>query len=46
MLSMTIFGMLEYVQGMNDLLSPLYFVVGEEALAFWMFTDLMQRQVL
>ncbi|KAH8915648.1 RabGAP/TBC [Atractiella rhizophila] len=35
---------LGYVQGMSDLLSPIYVVVeGDEALAFWCFVGLMQR---
>ena len=34
---------LGYVQGMSDLLSPLYAVFQDDALAFWCFTHFMQR---
>ncbi|CAO3589540.1 unnamed protein product [Absidia cylindrospora] len=34
---------LGYVQGMSDLLSPLYAVIGDEALAFWAFVGFMGR---
>ncbi|GAB5585524.1 GTPase activating protein [Umbelopsis nana] len=34
---------LGYVQGMSDLLSPVYAVVEEEGLAFWAFTGFMDR---
>ncbi|CAO3618918.1 unnamed protein product [Cunninghamella echinulata] len=34
---------LGYVQGMSDLLSPLYAVIGDEALAFWAFVGFMER---
>jgi hypothetical protein len=34
---------LGYVQGMSDLLSPLYAVFQDDALAFWCFTRFMQR---
>lgn len=34
---------LGYVQGMNDLLSPLYFVIRDEALTFWAFSKFMER---
>ena len=34
-----------YVQGMSDLLAPVYAVCEEDALAFWCFAGLMQRMV-
>ena len=34
---------LGYVQGMSDLLSPLYAVFQDDAVAFWCFTKFMQR---
>ena len=34
---------LGYVQGMSDLLSPLYAVFQDDALAFWCFTSFMRR---
>ncbi|RDA88246.1 hypothetical protein CP532_0319 [Ophiocordyceps camponoti-leonardi (nom. inval.)] len=34
---------LGYVQGMSDLLSPLYAVTQDDALAFWAFEHFMQR---
>ncbi|KAI7898359.1 rab-GTPase-TBC domain-containing protein [Cokeromyces recurvatus] len=34
---------LGYVQGMSDLLSPLYAVISEEPLAFWSFVGFMER---
>ncbi|KAI8637932.1 rab-GTPase-TBC domain-containing protein [Parasitella parasitica] len=34
---------LGYVQGMSDLLSPLYAVIGEEPLSFWAFAGFMER---
>ena len=34
---------LGYVQGMSDLLSPLYAVFQDDALAFWAFTRFMRR---
>ncbi|KAI8064510.1 rab-GTPase-TBC domain-containing protein [Gongronella butleri] len=34
---------LGYVQGMSDLLSPLYAVLDDEALAFWTFVAFMER---
>ncbi|PHZ14649.1 RabGAP/TBC [Rhizopus microsporus ATCC 52813] len=34
---------LGYVQGMSDLLSPIYAVMGEEYLAFWSFVGYMER---
>lgn len=36
---------LGYVQGMSDLLSPLYAIIGEEPLAFWAFVGFMDRMV-
>lgn len=36
---------LGYVQGMSDLLSPLYAVIEEEPLAFWAFAGFMDRMV-
>jgi TBC1 domain family member 15 len=34
---------LGYVQGMCDLLSPLYYTLGDEALTFWAFSRFMER---
>ena len=34
-----------YVQGMNDILSPLLLVLESEHQAFWCFTDVMRRMV-
>lgn len=34
---------LGYVQGMCDLLSPIYYVVRDEALSFWCFVNFMER---
>ncbi len=34
---------LGYVQGMSDLLSPLYAVFQDDALAFWAFCSFMRR---
>lgn len=34
---------LGYVQGMTDLLSPLYVVLQDESLSFWAFTHFMER---
>lgn len=34
---------LGYVQGMSDLLSPLYVVLQDDALAFWAFSEFMRR---
>ncbi|PFH57536.1 hypothetical protein XA68_14887 [Ophiocordyceps unilateralis] len=34
---------LGYVQGMSDLLSPLYATISDDALAFWAFEHFMQR---
>jgi TBC1 domain family member 15 len=36
---------LEYVQGMSDLLSPILYVMKEEALSFWMFANWMAHMV-
>lgn len=36
---------LGYVQGMSDLLSPIYAIVGEEPLSFWAFAGFMERMV-
>lgn len=36
-------GKLGYVQGMNDLLSPLYVTLQDEVLAFWCFVKFMDR---
>lgn len=35
-------GSLGYVQGMSDLLSPLYYVIQDEPLTFWAFTRFME----
>lgn len=34
---------LGYVQGMTDLLSPLYYILRDESLAFWCFVNFMER---
>lgn len=34
---------LGYVQGMNDLLSPLYYVIRDETIVFWSFVKFMDR---
>ncbi|KAI8887018.1 RabGAP/TBC [Backusella circina FSU 941] len=34
---------LGYVQGMSDLLAPLYVAMGDEAMAFWVFAKFMDR---
>ena len=34
---------LGYVQGMNDLLSPIYVILQDEVLSFWCFTKFMDR---
>ncbi|KAL3229263.1 GTPase-activating protein GYP7 [Nakaseomyces bracarensis] len=34
---------LGYVQGMTDLLSPLYYIVRDESLTFWCFVNFMER---
>jgi hypothetical protein len=36
---------LGYVQGMSDLLSPIYAVVEEEELSFWAFVGFMEKMV-
>jgi hypothetical protein len=39
-------GELGYVQGMSDLLSPLYVVFdGDEVMTFWSFVEWMERMV-
>lgn len=37
---------LGYVQGMSDLLSPIYAVMQDDAVAFWGFAKFMDRMVL
>lgn len=34
---------LGYVQGMTDLLSPIYYVIRDDALSFWCFSNFMER---
>ncbi|EDO16221.1 hypothetical protein Kpol_1014p41 [Vanderwaltozyma polyspora DSM 70294] len=34
---------LGYVQGMTDLLSPIYYIIRDEALSFWCFVNFMER---
>ena len=34
---------LGYVQGMTDLLSPIYYILQDEALSFWCFVKFMER---
>ena len=34
---------LGYVQGMTDLLSPLYVIIQDEVLVFWAFANFMER---
>lgn len=34
---------LNYVQGMSDLLAPLFVAMGDEAMAFWVFSLFMER---
>ena len=34
---------LGYVQGMSDLLAPIYAVMQDDAVAFWAFTNFMER---
>lgn len=34
-----------YVQGMSDLVSPLYAIIEDEAIAFWAFVKFMERMV-
>lgn len=36
---------LGYVQGMSDLLAPLYAVLQDDAVAFWAFVGFMDRMV-
>lgn len=36
---------LGYVQGMSDLLAPIYAVMQDDALAFWGFVKFMERMV-
>ncbi len=36
---------LGYVQGMSDLLAPIYAVMQDDALAFWAFVGFMERMV-
>lgn len=36
---------LGYVQGMSDLLAPLYAVMQDDAVAFWAFVNFMNRMV-
>lgn len=36
---------LGYVQGMSDLLAPLYAVMQDDAVAFWAFVGFMDRMV-
>ena len=36
---------LGYVQGMSDLLAPIYAVMQDDAIAFWGFTKFMDRMV-
>lgn len=36
---------LGYVQGMSDLLSPLYAIISEEPMSFWAFAGFMERMV-
>ena len=37
---------LGYVQGMSDLLAPIYAVMQDDAVAFWGFVGFMQRMVI
>lgn len=32
-----------YVQGMSDLLSPILYLIGDEAAAFWCFVGFMEK---
>jgi len=34
-----------YIQGMNDILSPLLYVLESEHKAFWCFTDVIRQMV-
>jgi hypothetical protein len=36
---------LGYVQGMSDLLAPIYAVMQDDAIAFWAFVKFMDRMV-
>lgn len=36
---------LGYVQGMSDLLAPIYAVMQDDAIAFWGFVSFMERMV-
>lgn len=36
---------LGYVQGMSDLLAPIYAVMQDDAVAFWAFVNFMERMV-
>lgn len=36
---------LGYVQGMSDLLAPIYAVMQDDAVAFWGFVEFMERMV-
>lgn len=36
---------LGYVQGMSDLLAPIYAVIQDDAVAFWAFVGFMDRMV-
>jgi hypothetical protein len=36
---------LGYVQGMSDLLAPIYAVMQDDAIAFWGFVGFMERMV-
>jgi hypothetical protein len=37
---------LGYVQGMSDLVAPIFVVMGDEAMTFWAFTHFMDRMVI
>ena len=37
---------LGYVQGMSDLLAPIYAVIQDDAVAFWCFVGFMERMVM
>ena len=37
---------LGYVQGMSDLLAPIYAVMQDDAIAFWGFVGFMKRMVM
>jgi len=36
---------LGYVQGMSDLLAPIYAIMQDDAIAFWAFVGFMERMV-